>query len=117
MRVSSFYASNDYLIDQLISDPSYQVRTDGSIYRLNGNAWRKTGNAVSTKNGKRYRHLKYHGRMLLVHRIVYRKFHGELHSDLVVNHHDGDSLNNDSSNLEQITQRENCYHAHAVHTY
>jgi hypothetical protein len=117
MRVSSFYASNDSLIEAIIHDPRYQIRPDGTVFRLTGNVWRQTGKALTEKNGKHYRHLKFRGRMLLVHRIVFRKFHGHLQSDLVVNHLDGDSLNNAALNLEQISQRENVIHAHAVHTY
>ena len=101
-----YYACNDTLVERLLQDPRYEVREDGTIWR-NG---KQTGLAKTDKKGKTYRHLKYQGSNLLVHRIVYRKFHGPLDSYLVINHIDGDSLNNTASNLEMITQHENVIH-------
>lgn len=36
MRISHYPASNDYLIEAIIQDPRYQIKPDGSIFRLNG---------------------------------------------------------------------------------
>jgi len=112
-RSGEFYASNDYLICELLNDPKYFVTQLGSIYRLKRHQWVKTGQAVTDKNGKSYHHLKYRGSNLLVHRIIYRKFVGRLASDLVVNHIDGNSLNNLPSNLALCSQTSNMRHAHA----
>lgn len=45
--------------------------------------------------------------LFTVHRLVYQTFIGELIDDLVIDHIDGNSLNNNVDNLQQITQREN----------
>lgn len=49
-------------------------------------------------------------RMLRVHRLVIAAFYGE-NPDMVVNHIDGNSLNNNLENLEYVTQKENMKHA------
>jgi hypothetical protein len=111
MRSGTFFAVNDYLIEALIKDVRYQIKEDGTIYRLSGNVWKQTGRAITDKSGMKYRHLKYQNHNLLVHRIVYARFVGRLSSDLVINHIDGNSLNNKPSNLELITQSKNIIHA------
>ena len=44
---------------------------------------------------------------LLIHRLVYETFVGDLNSDLVIDHIDGNKRNNHYSNLQQITSKEN----------
>lgn len=120
-RSGHIVAKNDYLIEQLVNDPWYQVRDDGTIWTCRPFhthqkviEWRQTGKARTSKNGAIYFHLKYRHCNLLVHRIIFRKFVGRLHADLVVNHIDHDSLNNSPQNLELISQRENSCHAKAT---
>ena len=48
---------------------------------------------------------------LKVHTIVVQQFIGEISEGMVVNHKDGNKQNNDISNLEIITSRENTRHA------
>ena len=107
MKFKSYYAKNDNLINELIKDTNYVFLPSGKVFRHNGNIYRPTGNAKTTKNGKVYRHLKYKGQNLLVHRIIYRYFVGKLQADRVINHIDGNGLNNQVSNLELITRQEN----------
>jgi hypothetical protein len=111
-RSGLFRASNDYLIEDLLKDDRYTVRSDGTVWFRAGNQYRQTGKAKTFKNGKQYHHLKFKGANLLVHRIVYRKFLGRLATDLVVNHKDGNGLNNRPTNLELVTQSDNIQHAH-----
>lgn len=69
------------------------------------NIWRRAG------TGRRgYYTVKYFGRMLQVHRIIYAKFKGKLEHDLVINHIDDNGYNNDPDNLELVTQSKNNYH-------
>lgn len=49
--------------------------------------------------------------LMSVHRVVARAFIGECPANMVCNHKDGDKHNNSASNLEYITQRENCTHS------
>ena len=43
-----------------------------------------------------------------IHRLVYETFIGEIPEGMVINHIDGDKLNNKLDNLECVTQRKNC---------
>lgn len=104
-------AVNDSLIEILVSSPNFIIHKSGTVWRLVHGVWKRTGKAKTSKNGKIYNHLKFQGRMVLVHRIVYRKFQGILDIDMVINHIDGNSLNNSASNLELITQQMNCMHS------
>jgi len=47
-----------------------------------------------------------------VHRLVAEMFIGEIPSEMCVNHKDGNKTNNDVSNLEIVTYKENMRHAH-----
>ncbi len=104
------YASNDYLIEEFINDDRYQIRQDGTIWFCYHKIWRQTGKAKTFKRGKIYFHLKYKKSNLLVHRIVFRKLTGPLDASLIINHIDGNSLNNTPINLELVTQQENVLH-------
>lgn len=44
------------------------------------------------------------------HRLVWAAFHGAIPRGFIVNHKDKDRKNNALSNLELITQRDNCLH-------
>ncbi|QJA17851.1 HNH homing endonuclease [Salmonella phage vB_Sen_H9] len=43
----------------------------------------------------------------LVHRVVWLLLHGEIDSDLMIDHIDRNKLNNKGDNLRQVTQAEN----------
>ena len=49
-----------------------------------------------------------------VHRLVYEAFVGLIPGDKQINHKDGDKANNDISNLEVVTAKENTAHAFAT---
>lgn len=113
MRSGKLICKNDSLIFDLLKDPNYEVRADGTVWtRITktgkvsvNNVWRKAGSA---RRG--YWTLKYFGIMLQIHRIVYAKFHGILEEDLVINHIDDNGYNNAIENLELVTQSKNNYH-------
>ena len=92
------------IIEELVADESYDIRPDGTIWRsLKSGKWVQTGKAIT----KGYRHLKYHGVDIRLHRAVYAKYVGKLDPALVVDHKDGNTLNNLPSNLQQITDVKN----------
>jgi hypothetical protein len=118
MRSGKLFSINDDLIEELINNPLYDVRSDGTVWSLitlTGkksvkNQWRKCG-AISI-NG--YYAMGYNNRKILLHRVIYRKFNGQLFKDLVINHKDGNRLNNLPSNLELVTQSNNNEHKYQV---
>jgi len=116
-------ATKDAIIENIINDPLYDIRPDGTIWSC-----RPLSGPFSTKgkpliwrqidrwDGKeKYRIVTYKGdrkgNYLRVNRIIYRKFIGLLDSNLEVNHKDGNKANNDKDNLELITGTQNIQHA------
>lgn len=96
------------LIKQFIEDDRYLIRPDGTIFNT------KKGKTVGFKKktelkmrNKQYMYVKYKGKEIKVHRIVYAKFIGDLEHGLVVHHIDSDGLNNAVDNLEQVSQELN----------
>lgn len=120
MRSGKITSKHDALIELLINDKRYKILPDGRIFslvnkkvtKLVGRVHDKTNKAT---NAKFYHKVKYKGKELSTHRVIYRKFIGPLREDLVINHIDGDSLNNHYLNLEQISQGDNMKHRHETH--
>jgi len=86
----------------------YSVSSHGRVFGIKSGKIRKTGKTergyscvVVIKNGK-YRNL-------FIHRLVAEAFIGV--SEKQVNHKDGNKDNNNSGNLEFVTQSENQIHA------
>lgn len=106
------------MIDQFLNDPDYIVTEDGKIFTIktrSGN--RSVKNELReiiriTKTG--YAEVCYFKKHLLVHRIVYQKYVGKLDPQLVINHIDGNKLNNHPSNLEQVSVADNNLHGYRV---
>jgi hypothetical protein len=75
----------------------------------NGKILKKTIN----KQGYEYVSLFYNNKKIkkTVHRLVAKAFLNNKNDSLVINHKDGNKLNNNVSNLEWITQKENIRHA------
>lgn len=90
-------------------EKKYQVNEQGDIrflgdkfHKKNLLKFQKTGNYYSVQLGK-------NGRRMYVHRIVAETFCKV--PNLQVNHKDGNKNNNNSSNLEWVTSKENINHA------
>lgn len=101
----------------------YQISTDGKVYSLPRVVTRKNGTELTVKERVLKPHQIQKGYIQvmltkdgkhfpkLVHRLVAEAF---LHSDdpeAIVNHKDLDKTNNDISNLEWVTHKENTLHA------
>ena len=76
----------------------------GAIYRKRGRCdfilWHKN-------RGKPYRYVKYKGVRLKAHRIIYQAAYGSLRCDCVIQHIDGNGLNNSIWNLQMVKQETN----------
>jgi len=115
-RSGGLIAKNDIFIKELLSDERYEIRLDGTIWTkvpakgYVGSLLKEFREVKPFTSGGGYQVINYKTKKLLVHRIVYAKFKGELASDLVVAHFDDDKTNNSISNLELTTQTENNKH-------
>ena len=70
---------------------------------------KKTGKIIKptlSKKGYKRVDLSYN-KHLPVHKLVYETFIDEINKELVIDHIDGNKLNNHYSNLQQITSKEN----------
>lgn len=108
-------AINDPYILMLLDSPFYDVRADGTIFTRVSRQWiTETWREAGYVHSGRYKQLTYKGKGLSFHRIIFQKFIGNLSDDLVINHKDGNGLNNVPTNLELVTQRENIIHGYEV---
>lgn len=55
-----------------------------------------------------YYEIRLNGKQYYAHRLIYCMLNGELSSDLVIDHIDGNRSNNKISNLRAVSQRDNC---------
>lgn len=112
-RSGQLICTNDALIYELLQDPNYEVRDDGTVWtrvtrtgKISADdVWRQAG---TSRRG--YTSIRYRNKSLQLHRVIYAKFHGPLENDLVVNHIDDNGLNNRPENLELVTQSQNNFH-------
>lgn len=89
--------------------PKYIISETGKIYSTRKQNYLKT--YVSNNGYERVR-LYINGKLkqFLVHRLVFDE-HVGIKSGLVINHKDGNKLNNRLDNLEAVTQKENILHS------
>jgi len=116
--VSRIESRNDALIDQLLKDPLYKVTKEGKVYsKLTKNGqgitdeWRELG--YKKKDG--YIRFRYKNEFLFVHRVVYRKYNGELKPHMTINHKNLNNSDNHYKNLELVTQKDNNNNKHKTY--
>ena len=66
---------------------------------------------IMNKDSKKYKPywvVKFKNKHVLLHHIVWVLSGNKIESNMVIDHIDGDSLNNRIGNLRQITQKQNC---------
>ncbi len=92
--------------------PKYLIHNDGQVYSKNINHYLKPSITngyhricLSNDNGRRKHQ---------VHILVAQHFCDNPDNKPIVNHKDGDKLNNDYTNLEWVTQSENLRHADSL---
>lgn len=83
---------------------------NGKLYSQKGSVMREL-KAKSLCNGRRYVTIRIGGRKgktVYAHRHIWEMFNGSIPKGYVIDHKNGDSLDNRIENLQCITQRENC---------
>ncbi len=68
---------------------------------------KRVGSIKLGDSGKRYWIMHYHGRMLRVHRMIWRIVTGKFPKDQI-DHINGDGIDNRWENLREVTHFENC---------
>ena len=101
-------AESDFSLSQDLLHELFEYR-DGKLF------WKKVtshrvdviGKEVGCVSSYGYRVTKLHGKNYFVHRLIYAMFHGEVPS--VLDHVDGNTLNNQIENLRPATMLQNSY--------
>lgn len=100
------------VIRQIDRFPMYDFHSDGRIYS------RFTGRFLKPLRTGRYLHVVVTNdqgqHRKPVHRLIAEAFHGAPTDGVVVNHKNCDTLDNNESNLEWVTQSENVLHAYRL---
>ena len=88
-------------------NPAYEVSNLGNVRKKSNGQLLRT--SLNRKGG--YERVAMNGTHKYVHRLVADSFYDGDHSNMDVNHIDGNKLNNNVSNLEWCTRQENIKHA------
>lgn len=87
---------------------NYILYSNGRVWNTKTETWlgekvKRNGYVIVTlRDDQGYKRTHY------LHRLLYEAFIGEIPSDKQINHKDENKMNNDISNLELVTPRENC---------
>ena len=92
---------------------SYLIYENGDVKNLNTNKMLK---GSISENGYRYYRLSLNNekKMFYAHRLVAEHFLENFNNLPIVNHKDGNKLNNEVSNLEWVSYSDNAQYAHAI---
>ena len=88
----------------------YLDKNDLSVYSID-----KIGNQrllSQPKNGGGYKRVKLDGGYKMIHRVIYETIVGEYDFNKIIDHIDGNRLNNNVKNLRAVTQFENMHNIH-----
>ena len=97
------------MVEHYITTKNY---SDYEVSNLGNVRNKRTGTVRKQTDRKGYRKIRINGRDVSIHRLVADSFFDGDHSDLQVNHIDGNKANNHISNLEWVTPSENVKHAY-----
>ena len=86
-------------------DTSLYVSMNGAVFSLDKGDFLKIKIRMND-----YKQIRYNGKMILLHRMIYETWKGSL-DDLYIDHIDACKCNNDLSNLEAVTPSENVLRA------
>jgi hypothetical protein len=87
--------------------------TDYKINMTTGTLCNKRGKILGAKQNAGYILVNLPGKKMLLHRLIYIQRHGAVPAGRVIDHIDGNKLNNAISNLQAITNSENIKKAYA----
>lgn len=107
-RLMNFDFFNDYFYLDSTSPSGLRLKKKVA-YNVKTNVGDCTGAISKTTNGKKYWRVKAGSESYLAHRVVYLLTYGAINNQLVINHIDGNGLNNSVSNLEQVSQKTNIF--------
>jgi len=93
-------------IDWFEYDDTYAISQEGEIYNK-----KKEFVLSQSTTPQGYKVVTLHGNRMFVHRLITHIHLGPIPDKLMVNHRDGNKLNNQISNLEYVTAGENISHA------
>jgi len=88
----------------------YSVTNKGRVYGHIRNRWLK-GSTRGGKRDQKYIRVDLRGKHISVHKLVADAFIGKVKGKDIINHIDGNPMNNNVSNLEWCTHSENFIHA------
>lgn len=91
--------------EKLICNDKYIINTEGHVFS------EKTGEQMSERLLNGYYIIRLNNTFYTLSRLIVESFIRPLNKGEVVNHKDGNKLNNNLTNLEISTQKENVHHA------
>lgn len=111
MGIQSKYKRRSVMKKSIKGYENYEIFDDGTVINLNTN---KILTGSIGKNGYKYYRLSKNGseKMFYAHRLVAEAFLENSNNFPVVNHIDGNKLNNNIDNLEWVSYSENTQHFH-----
>lgn len=97
----------DMILSDFIDSFEYDESSPTGLIWKTGRSKGKPAGRVHNNNGKQYWKLCFKNRTFRVHRVIMLLVTGEIDKSKVVDHIDGNGLNNNISNLRICTQLEN----------
>lgn len=92
-------------------DNKLLVREDGMVKNISGHHLAKKEWWAGSNSNSGYKNVGLNKTMWLIHRLIAECFISNLDNKYVINHIDGNKINNNISNLEWVNQQENIQHA------
>ena len=109
-------------IKQIPNYEDYEITNTGTVYSYKGpeKKQRELKHQKATQSKKKYHQVRLWnngvGKLYYVHRLVWETFVGEIPKNQQIDHIDGDTSNNNLSNLQLLTRRQNTKKYHRTRT-
>lgn len=110
--MKDFKSRNDDIIQQIIDSGNYTITRDGKVLS------NITGEEIGYTDDRGYRRITFSRKKIQVHRLVWAVYGDKkLTPKLVINHKNGNKIDNSIDNLELVTQSDNIKHRFRVLKY